>query len=296
MSFITQIRNKVLVTVVRWVAGSSVGASNNSTHQDETRYVQSRETDRTIKVHVYKPSDVLEPSPVLINFHGSGFVMYMHGTDDEYALRVARDTHCTVLDVQYRLAPEHPYPAALHDAEDVIRYVLARPQEFDAGSIAISGFSAGGNFALGLSGHVFPQNTFRHVLAFYPPTDLAKDPRTKVAPDTSGEPLATWMTDIFNDCYIPEGTDKKEPLISPYYIAGDKFPASMFFITCAQDNLAPETEELVDNIKRSPGKHVVHRRVELCGHAWDKSYKPGTPQEKAKDDAYTLAVEFLNKK
>jgi acetyl esterase/lipase len=69
----------------------------------------------------------------------------MHGTDDEFAMRIAKDTQYNVLDVQYRLAPEHPFPAGAHDAEDVVRYVLARPQDYDPDRIVVSGFSAGGN-------------------------------------------------------------------------------------------------------------------------------------------------------
>lgn len=263
------------------------------THQDEVLQVPSRDEGRTVKVHVYKSKNSSQPSPVLINFHGSGFVIPMHGSDDEFAMRIAKDTKYTVLDVQYRLAPEHPFPSGAYDAEDVVRYVLSKPQEYDLNRVAVSGFSAGGNFALGLSGHVFPAATFRHVLTYYPVTDLSKDPRTKTAPDTSGQPLPTWMMDIFNSCYCPEGVDKAQPLMSPSYIEGEKFPDSMLIITCAQDTLAPEVEELVKKVQAVPGKHVKHERVELCGHAWDKMYKPGTPEEKAKDRAYDMAVELL---
>jgi acetyl esterase/lipase len=287
MNWLTDVRNKVLATGVRYMTSRAI-----ETHQDEVLQVPSRDEGRTIKVHVYKSKNPSQPSPVpvLINFHGSGFVIPMHGSDDEFAMRIAKDTNYTVLDVQYRLAPECPFPSGAHDAEDVVRYVLSKPQEYDLDRVAVSGFSAGGNFALGLSGHVFPTGTFRHVLAYYPPTDLSKDPRTKVAPDTSGEPIPPWVSDVFNSCYLPDGVDRAQPLVSPYYIEGQKFPDSMLVITCAQDNLALETEELVKKIQAAPGKHVEHKRVELCGHAWDKSYKPGTPQEKNKDGAYDIRL------
>lgn len=295
LQIIMKARNKVLATLVRTVAGSGVGAGTIMTHQDEVLYLQSRDAERTIKVHVYKSKNAVQPTAVLINFHGSGFVIPMHGTDDEFAMRIAKDTKYTVLDVQYRLAPEYPFPAGVHDAEDMVRYVLARPQEFDPSHVAVSGFSAGGNFALGLSGHVFPRDTFKHVLAVYPPIDLATDSRLKVAPDTTGKPLANWMTDVFNDCYCPAGFDRKQPLVSPFYIDGERFPDNMLVITCACDNLAPETETLVERIRNAPGHHnIVHRRMELCNHAWDKSYEHGSVQDKAKDDAYDLAVGLLN--
>jgi acetyl esterase/lipase len=249
MNWLTDVRNKVLATGVRYMASRAI-----ETHQDEVLHVPSRDEGRTIKVHIYKSKNPSQPSPVLINFHGSGFVIPMHGSDDEFAMRIAKDTEYTVLDVQYRLAPEYPFPSGAHDAEDVVRYVLSRPQEYDLDHLAVSGFSAGGNFALGLSGHVFPTGTFRHVLAYYPPTDLSKEPRTKVAPDTSGEPLPAWLADVFNSCYLPEGVDWAQPLVSPFYIEGEKFPDSMLVITCAQDTLAPETEELVRKDQGSAGE------------------------------------------
>lgn len=271
MEFITNIRNKALATVVRTVASHQIGGgSSDGTHEDEVLHIPSRDADRTIKVHVYRSkATATAPTPILINFHGSGFIIPMHGTDDEFALRIAKDTPYTVYDVQYRLAPEHPFPAAPHDAEDAVKYVLGRPQEFDLSHVSVSGFSAGGNLALGLSGLIYPKDTFRHVLGFYPPTDIAKYGRDKVAPDTSGAPLPSWMTDVFTDCYLPAGVDRKQPLASPYYLPGDVFADNVLLITCACDNLAPETEELADKIaKAAPEKHLVRRRMEHCNHAW----------------------------
>lgn len=219
----------------------------------------------------------------------------MHGSDDEFALRMKNDTLYAVLDVQYRLAPEHPFPAAINDAEDVARWVLGRPKDYDISSISVSGFSAGGNLALGLSGHVLPNNTFRNVLAFYPPVNIANRPNLKEAPDPSGRPIPPWVATLFNDCYTPPPIDRKSPAISPYYIDGDRFPNNVLLITCGTDNLAPEAEELAKKIESVPGKYVVQRRMEKCDHAWDKSYKAGTAQEKAKDEAYDLAVKMLRK-
>ncbi|EMC90834.1 hypothetical protein BAUCODRAFT_80751 [Baudoinia panamericana UAMH 10762] len=268
----------------------------STTHQDEVLQVPSRDTGRSIKVHVYRPKNATSPSPVLINFHGSGFVIPMHGSDDEYAVRVAKDTPYTVLDVQYRLAPENPFPAAPNDAEDVVRWVLARPNEYDPKHVSVSGFSAGGNLALGLAGHTIPQGTFRHVIVFYPPTDLTLKPHEKTAPDPSGKPIPDELSTLFNNSYAPSPPhDPKNPLLSPALIPADRFPDNVLVITCACDSLAPETEGLAERIKAVPGKHLVHRRLEKCDHAWDKSYQPGTVQEKAKDEAYDLAVEMLGR-
>ncbi|KAH7094485.1 Alpha/Beta hydrolase protein [Paraphoma chrysanthemicola] len=291
--FLSTIRNKLLATFVRQIAGFGVLSSSASTHHDKVLQIPSRDTGRTIKVHVYTCANPNNPVPVLINFHGSGFVIPMHGTDDEFALRIAKDTEYTVLDVQYRLAPENPFPAGVHDAEDVVRYVLSQPNEYDETRIAVSGFSAGGNFALGLSGHSFPNNVFRHVVAFYPPVNLAQDPGTKIAPDTSGRPIPAWVAGIFDDCYCPAPVRRDQPLVSPGFIEANKFPDSVVVITCAQDGLAVEAEELVARLKEVKGRRVVHERMEECGHGWDKECKAGTVQDERKKRAYDLVVEVL---
>lgn len=138
---------------VRELSGSS--RSTLQTHQDDVLHIPSRDIHRTTKIHVYRSKKPIVPSPVLVNFSGSGFVVPAHGTDDEYALRVTMDTPYTVLDVEYRLAPEDPFPAATNDAEDVVKWVLSRSEQFDLKHVSVSGFSAGGNLALGLAGHIF---------------------------------------------------------------------------------------------------------------------------------------------
>lgn len=284
--------NKALATLIR-----SIASVNYETHQDEVLQIPSRDPERSIKLHVYRPNKPPTsggPTPVLINFHGSGYVIPLHGSDDDFALKIRSSLPYTVLDVQYRLAPENPFPAASHDAEDVIRYVLANPARYDLSHLSISGFSAGGALALGAAGHTFPASTFRHVVAFYPPTDLSIDPSDKHAPDPTGKPLPNWIAAAFNNMYAPPPADRSHPLISPAKIDPASFPKNVLIITCGFDNLAPETENLAERIGKVPGINLKSQRVEKVGHAWDKECKPGTYEEKAKDAAYDSAVEMLS--
>ncbi|KAA8903643.1 Alpha/Beta hydrolase protein [Sphaerosporella brunnea] len=263
-------------------------------HPDDVLQIPSRDSGRTIKAHVYRSKANKKPSPVLINFHSSGFIIPLHGSDDEYCRYIAERTDYTVIDVSYRLAPENPFPAAPHDMEDSIKWVLNRPQEFDPSHVAISGFSAGGNLALVACATVFPKGTFRCVIAFYPPVDLAKDPGLKAAPDPSGKPIPPFVARSFNQCYIPADVDPKDHRISPCFAAPENFPNKALIITCAYDSLAPEAEALARKIQAVPGNHVVHRRMEKCDHAWNLTTKEGTPQEQAKKDAYALAADILH--
>ena len=260
---------------------------------DKVIQIPSRDAGRSIKTHVYCPKAAKNPSPVLVNLHGSGFVIPAHGMDDEFCRYIASKTDYTVLDISYRVAPENPFPAAVNDVEDAIKWVLDRPAEFELSRIALSGFSAGGNLALVACSSTFSKGTFRSVVAFYPPTDLSTDPERKIAPDKNGKPIPSIVARFFDKCYVPAGNDLKDPSISPAFAPPENFPNEMIFITCAGDSLALEAEQLADRIKAVPGNHVVIQRLD-CNHGWDKyKMKEGSSQEKAKNHSYALAAETL---
>ncbi|MGI4850723.1 MAG: alpha/beta hydrolase [Janthinobacterium lividum] len=256
--------------------------------------IPSRNPGRSIKVNVYKSTKSTQSSPVLLNLHGSGFILPGHGSDDEFCARVARETDYTVLDMRYRLAPENPFPAALNDVQDAVNWVLKQPDEFNSDRFAISGFSAGGNLALAAAGGIFRKDTFRSILAFYPSTNKSIDPADRKTPDTSGKASPVFLSRLFDECYIPPTVDKKNPLVSPSFAQADAFPKNVLFITAACDNLCLEAEALAARIESADGnRNVVRRRMEKCGHAWDKTAKPRTAQEKAKDEAYSLGIDML---
>lgn len=291
MEYLSYARNKALATFIRFIVGRDVGTIK--THHDEVVQIPSRDPGRTIKAHLYHSRTTSKPTPVLLNWHGSGFVIPLHGSDDEFCRRIAKDTDYAVLDCSYRLAPEYPHPAAPNDVEDAIKWVLSQPAEFDLSHIAISGFSAGANMALIAGSHLFPKGTFSQVIAVYPPTDVLIEPKNRKAPDQGGKPLPDWMVNGFNECYLPPPIDRAGPTVSPTYTDPERFPDRLVVITCAWDNLCVEAEELVEKLKTVPGNHVIHRRMDECDHGWNLSYKPGTVQEKAKDEAYDLIVDAL---
>lgn len=297
MGYLTYPRLKILATLLRFLVRRMISTRINQS--DDVLQIPSRDAGRTIKVYVYRPKESpKKPSPILLNLHGSGFVLPVHGSDDEFCARVARETSYTVLDMQYRLAPEYPFPAALNDLEDVMNWVLQYPEEFNQAQFAISGFSAGGNIALAASAAPFAKNVFHTLLAFYPSTNKSIDPGDRKTPDPTGPGARSFvglaLSRLFDECYIPPTVDKKNPLISPSFAPLDAFPPNLLFITAAQDNLAFEAEGLAAKIEHAQGKRrVVRRRMEKCVHAWDKSTKPGTIQEQAKNEAYSLAIDML---
>lgn len=100
-----------------------------------------------IKIRVYQP-EAAGPLPTIAFFHGGGFVMGDLDTHDDICRKLCKAINAVVVSVDYRLAPEHPFPAAVEDAIAATKYVIAHKDQFGGSDIvAVAGDSAGGNLA-----------------------------------------------------------------------------------------------------------------------------------------------------
>jgi acetyl esterase/lipase len=291
-SFFTKLRRRIIVFFLR------LKTPRPLSNPDSVLYIPSRDAGRSIKAHVYRPTNAnaKSPSPVILNFHGSGFVLPLHGGDDVYCRYISSVTPYTVLDIQYRLSPENPFPAPLHDVEDVVKYVQSpdRSDLYDSRYLSISGFSAGANLSLASSSMILPRNTFQSVLAFYPPADLATPPETKSAPDPTGKTIPPFLARVFDGSYFQD-KDPHDPRISPFFAPAENFPDNVLIVTPARDYLADEGAALAERIKKEASdKHVVTQRVEGYGHAWDKNTSDPISMRK-RDEAYELAAVVLKR-
>jgi acetyl esterase/lipase len=103
-----------------------------------------------VGVRLFRPSATSGAGPALLWIHGGGYVFGSPGQDDVLCRRFARELGATVASVDYRLAPEHPYPAALEDCYSALKW-LARLRSVDPARVAIGGASAGGGLAAALA-------------------------------------------------------------------------------------------------------------------------------------------------
>ncbi|OKL55523.1 hypothetical protein UA08_09210 [Talaromyces atroroseus] len=290
--FLLRLRRRIIVYFLR------LKTPRRLANPDSVLRIPSRDAGRSIKAHVYRATNAnsQSPSPVFLNFHGSGFVLPLHGGDDLYCRYISTKTPFTVFDIQYRLSPENPFPAALYDVEDVVKYVQAADHHelYDSSRMSIGGFSAGANLSLAASSMILPPNTFRSVIAFYPPADMATPPEQKSAPDPTGKGIPPWLARVFDGSYF-QNKDPYDPRISPFYAPAENFPDNVLMVTPAKDYLADEGAALAERIKKEAGnKHVVSHRVEGYGHGWDKNASDPLSM-KLRDEAYELAAAMLNK-
>ncbi|MGW5641562.1 alpha/beta hydrolase [Saccharopolyspora sp. NPDC003752] len=109
--------------------------------------------DGSVRVGVCRPPDVTGPLPALLLLHGGGFVMGGLETVAAQAAELCAQVPAVVVAVDYRLAPEHPYPAALRDCEAALRWIASESGALgvDAGRIGAYGMSAGGGLAAALT-------------------------------------------------------------------------------------------------------------------------------------------------
>ncbi|CAN5546121.1 alpha/beta hydrolase [soil metagenome] len=146
-----------------------------------------------VPVRVYRPRTVRGQAPVLLWLHGGGMVLGNHAQDERTNLDFARTLGITVVSVGYRLAPEHPAPAALEDAYVAYAWLVeqAVEQGIDVERIAVGGASAGGGLAAGLALMIRdrggPQPAFQ--LLVYP----MLDDRTVLRDDVDTTNLRVWL-------------------------------------------------------------------------------------------------------
>jgi acetyl esterase/lipase len=115
----------------------------------EDRFVPGWEGDPDVGVRVYRPRDRPGPVPGVLMIHGGGFIIGNVESEHASAAMTAMQTGAVVVSVEYRLAPEHPFPAGVHDCYSALRFLADEAGELgvDPARLALMGTSAGGGLA-----------------------------------------------------------------------------------------------------------------------------------------------------
>src|SRR4051794_23010901 len=213
-------------------------------------------SDGPIPARVYRPSTD-GPLPALVWIHGGGWVIGSVAGSDSTCRHLASRADVTVVSVEYRLAPEHPFPAPVRDSYDAVRWVVdnAASLGIDPARVAVGGDSAGGNLsavttliAVERGG---PPIAFQ--LLVYPATDLLRSyPSHKE--NGEGYLLTSDAIEWFTDHYLSgEENDVKDKLVSPLYAdeveLGSLPPA--FVITAEFDPLRDEGEAYAKRLEQA---------------------------------------------
>ncbi|KAJ5093884.1 hypothetical protein N7456_009745 [Penicillium angulare] len=268
-----------------------------------------------------------KPRPVLINFHGGGFSIG-HAIDDARWAHAVLKAHedSFVVSVNYRLAPEHPFPIPMEDCVDAIIWLWehARSYNLDRNRFVLCGNSAGGNLALTVPLRLYEELEkrdrrdtkadiiLRCSIAFYPSVDWTRtrderDATNPVAAERGMIPPSIF--EFFDKSYlVPENLPKTEdgkvdmghpylsPGLTPTNLLLAAFPGSVAIYTCGWDQLLVEGDALRERIC----KFVDEGRMKHCGgfmvedaiHGFDKrpTFCVGSPE---REKMFADAIEQL---
>ncbi|KAI0521220.1 Alpha/Beta hydrolase protein [Xylaria bambusicola] len=310
--FFQYLRLKAIVVLLRtWLrfsSGDKIRRDQALVPRDvkhERVKIPSRESGRYILADIYYPpgfssstsSSPKQLPPVLVNWHGSGFIFPLLGTDALFSSRMARETGTVVVDADYRKGPETPFPGPLNDAEDALRWVGTQSYRFDTARVGVCGFSAGANLALtaatSLRKNLQGLVDIRIALVNYGLLDLAADPASKKVPrPINAHPI--WALHLFNDCYAPDVESRTDPAVSPGFAQPEDFPPTVALLSAEGDTLWPEANALAKNLESSgaPVK-VINRIFEGVPHAFDKGTEEGTVAWERREEAYELMATLL---
>lgn len=131
---------------------------------------------REIAVRHYLPHASNAIPAVLVYFHGGGYVIGELDTHDDICRLICRNTGLQVLSVDYRLAPEHPFPAGIEDADHVVQWVQQNAEKFsiEKSSVLVGGDSAGATIAAATANNFSKTEPLLAQLLFYPGTDKSR--------------------------------------------------------------------------------------------------------------------------
>jgi acetyl esterase len=209
------------------------------------------------------------PLPVLVFYHGGGYVIGDLDTHDYVCRKLANVTRCAVIAVDYRLAPEHKFPAAVDDAAAALRWIVseAASLNIDPARVAVGGDSAGGNLSANMAhmardGDV-PAICFQ--LLLYPGTDMSMA-QASYKKDWTQYPLSIEAIRYFLKHYLGSDTDYTDWRAAPLTAPNFRELADAFVLTAGHDPLADEGMEYARKLEANGVRVIsVHMSDQMHG-------------------------------
>jgi acetyl esterase len=247
--------------------------------------------ERPVRVRIFRPISG-QASAGLIYMHGGGWMQGSPETHDAIAAGIAGANRQAVISVDYSLAPEHPFPAAVEDCRAVVEWVFANARALNIrpSAIAIGGDSAGGNLAaaMTLAFRGKPQR-FAGQLLFYPPVDFAFD-RPSVSENANGPIITAASLPGVMKMYLPNPADRTNPLAAPL-LAPDHAGLPPAFIAIAKhDPLRDEGREYAEKLAAAGVPVELH-----AGEGMIHGYLRAMSDSSAVRAAFGAACEWLRR-
>ncbi|MEW1721249.1 alpha/beta hydrolase [Streptomyces sp. NPDC093109] len=248
------------------------------------------------------------PPPVHVNFHGGGFVLGHLELDDPLCRYLAAEAGVVVVNVDYVVAPQYPFPAPPRQVFEVVQWVAAHGAEqgWDGGRLTVGGQSAGGSLAAAAARQAFEQGgpPIALQVLHYPPLDLVTGAKDK--PAAIPKPmLRPWMGEVFDSAYVPDVPQRADRLVSPAHPLDDadlSGIAPALVITAEYDRLRAEGLRYAERL-RAAGALAEYLEVSGVDHGYDLKESgtgagtengTGTGAEKARE-VYALIARHVRR-
>ncbi|MEZ0602509.1 alpha/beta hydrolase [Paraburkholderia sp. IW21] len=245
-----------------------------------------------IPIHIYSPKGK-GPFPVMVYYHGGGWVIADTMTYDASPRALANGAKAIIVAVDYRQAPEHPFPAASDDAYAAYQWVLSHAREFQADPhrVAVGGESAGGNLATVVSMMARDKKTPMPVyeLLVYPITNNDFSTPSYLE-NATAKPLSKPMMEWFFKQYAPDAKEANNPYVSPLKAESLRGLPPATIITDEIDPLRSEGKAYADRL-RSAGVKVSYKNYVGVTHEF---FGMGAVVPKAKEAEQKASADLRN--
>ena len=226
-----------------------------------------------IPIRIYQNSTVPNQR-VLIYYHGGGFVLYGLNSHDNVCRRLAAMNNCMVVSVDYRLAPEFPFPAAHDDSFKALQWVVSNIAQYGGNpkDLFVAGDSAGGNLSACMAHRCKKENvSLKGQILIYPWVD-GKLTNPSIDRNGEGYILTKEAMFWFQKQYTPNKEDHCNPKVSPYYEKSFTGLAPAFILTAQYDPLLDDGFKYYNQLKEAGNKvtyqeypGLVHGFINLPG-------------------------------
>ena len=227
--------------------------------------------EHDIPIRIYYPTESATPLPAIMYFHGGGWVIGSLETHDEQCRSMANATEAIVISVDYRLAPEHPFPAAPNDCYTATCWVADNAEEIgiDASRLAVAGDSAGGNLAAVVSqiarDEKKPEIVFQALI--YPAVDIDSNRWPSYRENENAPILTKALMEWFFQHYVGGTTFTHDPLAAPIRTEDLSNLPPCYIATAEFDPLRDEGMAYAD-LLREAGVQVEAKCFEGLIHAF----------------------------
>jgi len=218
-------------------------------------------------IRAYRPAGTAKDTlPALVFFHGGGWTIGDLDTHDVLCRQFANGARCAVFSVEYRLAPEAPFPAGVEDCLSATEYLLRNAEQLNIKRdlVAVGGDSAGGNLAAVVALALKDKVAFQ--LLIYPATDQRMN-TASLARNGEGYLLTRVMMEKFRRNYLPRPEDHTDWRSSPLLAKSLAGAPPAFVLTAGFDPLLDEGRAYAERLARE-GVEVAYRNYEDMIHGF----------------------------